>query len=73
MKNFDEIQRFLIKEQPSHLQYIPTRLQPIQAKPGNPSVDVARLAQILQGVAVLNETIAIQSPEHWQETVRELD
>lgn len=73
MKKFDEIQRFLIKEQPSHLQYIPARLQPIQAKPGTPSVDVARLGQILQGVAVLNETVAIQSPEHWQDTVREVD
>jgi L-fucose isomerase-like protein len=73
MKNFGEIQRFLIEKQPNHLQYRPTRLQPIQAKPGNPSVDVSRLGQILQGVACLNETIAIKSPEHWQATVRALD
>jgi L-fucose isomerase-like protein len=72
MKKYDEIQRFLIEKQPSHLQYSPARLQPIQAKPGNPSVDVAKLGQILQGVAVLNDTIAIQSPEHWQDSVRAL-
>lgn len=73
MKKYDEIQRFLIETQPSHLQYSPARLQPIQAKPGNPSVDVPRLGQTLEGVAVLNETIAIQSPEHWQNTVLRLD
>ena len=73
MKKYDEIQRFLIEKQPSHLQYSPARLQPIQAKPGNPSVDVAKLGQILQGVAILNDTIAIQSPEHWQEAVRTLN
>ncbi len=73
MKKFDETQRFLIEQQPSHLQYSPARLQPIQAKPGNPSVDVSKLGQILEGVAILNETIAVQSPEHWQDTVRALD
>ena len=73
MKKYDEIQRFLIEQQPSHLQYPLARLQPIQAKPGKPSVDVARLGEILQGVAVFNETIAIQSPKHWQDTVRALD
>jgi L-fucose isomerase-like protein len=73
MKKYDEIQRFLIEEQPSHLQYSQARLQPIQAKPGNPSVDVERLEKILQGVAVLNDMIAVQSPEHWQEVIRALD
>jgi hypothetical protein len=73
MKKFGEIQRFLVEQRPAHLQYAPARLQPIQAKPGNPSVDVARLGQTLQGVAVLNDTIAIQSPEHWRDTVRGLD
>ena len=73
MKKYDEIQRFLIEEQPSHLQYSQARLQPIQAKPGNPSVDVDRLGKILQGVAVLNDMIAVQSPEHWQDVVRALD
>ena len=73
MKKYDEIQRFLIEKQPSHLQITPTRLQPIQAKPGNPSVDVARLREIIHGVAVLNDTIAIESPEHWQDVVRTLD
>src|SRR5215217_495926 len=73
MKNYDEITRFLIEEQPSHLQYIPARLQPIQAKPGNPSVDVARLGKMLEGIAILNEVIEIESPEHWEDTIRALD
>jgi hypothetical protein len=73
MKKYHEIQRFLIEKQPSHLQYSPARLQPIQAKPGNPSVDVSRLKEQLQGIALLNDTIAIQSPEHWQNVVRALD
>src|SRR5215216_2903400 len=73
MKKYDEIQRFLIEKQPSHLQYSPARLQPIQAKPGTPSVDVAKLGQLLEGIAILNDTISIQSPEHWEATVRALD
>jgi L-fucose isomerase-like protein len=73
MKKYDEISRFLIEQQPDHLRYTPARLQPIQAKPGTPSVDVARLGEALEGVAVLNDTIAIQSPEHWQATIRALD
>ena len=73
MKKFDEIQRFLVEVRPVHLQYSPARLQPIQAKPGTPSVDVTRLGNILDGVALLNQTIAIESPEHWQNAVRALD
>jgi hypothetical protein len=73
MKKHDEISRFLIKEQPAHLQYSPTRLQPILAKAGKPNIDVNRLQEILKGVAVLNEMIPIDSPEHWQATVRALD
>jgi hypothetical protein len=73
MKNYDEIQRYLIDKQPRHLHYPPGRLQPVQAKPGTPSVDVPRLAQILQGVATLNEMIEIRSPEHWQSAIRGLD
>jgi L-fucose isomerase-like protein len=73
MKKYDEIPRFLLEKQPGHLQYAPARLQPMQAKPGSPSVDVARLKQILQGVAILNDMVAIRSPEHWQDTVHALD
>jgi L-fucose isomerase-like protein len=73
MRNFDQVQRFLVEKQPGHLHYPVARLQPIQAKPGKPSVDVARLEHTLQGIAVVNETIAIQSPEHWQTAVRSLD
>ncbi|HJR80032.1 MAG TPA: hypothetical protein VJ821_08165 [Anaerolineales bacterium] len=73
MKKFDEISRFLIDKQPRHLQYSPGRLQPIQAKLGKPSVDIIRLQELLKGTAILNDMIAIQSPEHWQAVVRGLD
>ena len=73
MKKYDEIQRFLIEDQPKHLKFPLARLQPIQAKPGDPSVDVGKLGQLLQGVAILNDTIAVQSPEHWESAVRGLD
>lgn len=70
MKKYDEIPRFLIENQPSHLQYPLAHLQPVQAKPGRPSVDVVRLQEILKDVAVLEEMIAIESPEHWQAVIR---
>jgi len=73
MKNYAEISRFLVDEQPSHLQYPIARLQPIQAKAGKPNIDVARLQKILDGVATVNEMIAVESPEHWQTTVLGLD
>ena len=73
MKKYDEISRFLIERQPSHLQYPLTRIQPIQARQGKPNIDVVKLQEILDGVATLNEMIAIQSPEHWQTTIRSLD
>jgi L-fucose isomerase-like protein len=73
MKNYDKVSRYLIESQPSHLQYTPARLQPIQAKPGKPSVDVDKLRQLVQDVAILSEIIAIESAEHWQASVRALD
>ncbi|MGB8981613.1 MAG: hypothetical protein WCC12_07030 [Anaerolineales bacterium] len=73
MTQFDQIPRFLIEKQPPHLKYPLARIQPIQAKPGRPSVDVARLQEVVKGVAVVNEMIAIQSSEHWQEVIRGLD
>ena len=73
MKNYDEIPRFLVENQPDHLHLPLARLQPIQAKPGKPSVDVVRLQELLKGVAIVNESIAIQSPEHWQAVISSLD
>jgi L-fucose isomerase-like protein len=73
MRKYDEIPRFLIDEQPSHLQYPVARLQPVQAKAGKPNIDVVRLQQMLKDVAILDEMIAIQSPEHWQGTISALD
>lgn len=73
MAKLDQIPRFLVEDRPAHLTYAPARLQPIQAKPGEPSVDVDRLRKTLEGIAAINQTIAIQSPTHWQEVVRGLD
>ena len=73
MKNFEKITRFLVERPAAHLNYPLARLQPVQAKPGKPSVDVDRLQEILKDVAIMNETIAIQSPEHWQTVIRGLD
>ena len=73
MSKFDQIPRFLIEKQAAHLSYPPARLQPVQAKPGKPSVDVDRLQEILKDVAIINESIAIQSPEHWQTVICGLD
>ena len=73
MKKFDEIPRFLIEKQPSHLQYPRTHLQPVQARPGTPSVDVTKLQEVVKDVALIKETIAIQSPEHWHSVICGLD
>ena len=48
------------------------RLQPIQAKPGTPSVDPNILAGHLDGVAEILPPIAVESPEHWGRLVRGL-
>lgn len=73
MRKYDEITRFLVGKQPAHLSYPLAHLQPVQAKPGKANVDVAKLRQMLEGIAIVNKMIAIQSPEHWQAVVRGFD
>lgn len=73
MTRFDQIPRFLVEKTAVHLTMPPACLQPIQARPGKPSVDVETLRERVKDVAVVNETIAVRSPEHWQEVVRGLD
>ena len=49
-----------------------TRLQPILAREGKPTVDVAELAHAVEGVAEIAEMIVVESPQHWAETVNGL-
>lgn len=65
--------RYLINAPRPFLQRPPARLQPVLARDGKPNVDIARLAQILEGTAVLNETIPVRSPEHWQSLIAAVD
>ena len=64
--------RHLVATPPSHLARPLARLQPIQAKPGTPSVDPSRLAADLAGVATVLPAIAVENPEHWETIVRSL-
>jgi L-fucose isomerase-like protein len=67
-----ETLRYLAQEPVSWLRRPLARLQPILAKAGKPNVDLARLAERLNGIAEVLPVIAVQSPEHWAATVRGL-
>lgn len=47
-------------------------LQPIQAKQGEPNIDLPALAGVIEGTGTLRPPIAIQSPSHWQQVVSSL-
>lgn len=64
--------RFLVGEPASWLCRPRARVQPILAKPGKPTVDVARLAERVRGLAEILPLIAVESPEHWSQVVRGL-
>ncbi len=72
MAPIPNIVRHLHKAPPPYLQRPRAQLHPILAKPGKPSVDLERLRQVLAPAARLEDTIAIQSPEHWNQVIREL-
>jgi hypothetical protein len=55
-----------------HLARPLARLQPIQASAGTPSVDLARVAADVAGVAEVLPPIVIADPAHWERTVRGL-
>lgn len=73
MTSFPNTTRYLIQPPPPHLRRPPTRLQPILARPGKPSVDLERLRNVLSGVAEIPEIISVQSPDHWSELITGLD
>ncbi len=45
------------------------RVQPILARPGTPTVDLARVAAAAQGIAEILPLVPIESPEHWTRVV----
>jgi len=65
--------RYLYGNPPDYLKRPPARLQPILAKQGKPNIDIDRLRRDLAGVAVIEETLVVQSPEHWQKMIATLD
>ncbi len=64
MTNFQSQARFLVHPPTPHVQHTPTRAVSILACPGKPSMNLKKLNQILDGVAVLDPMIAIQSPQY---------
>jgi len=72
VSELSDAKRYLISEPPPHLKRPPARLQPIQATEGTPTVDVARLAEAVANVAVVEPAIVVESPRHWAQAVHEL-
>ncbi|HEV58312.1 MAG TPA: hypothetical protein ENN87_12600 [Phycisphaerales bacterium] len=72
MSALSEVRRTLLGEPPSFAAVPKARLQPILAGPGTPTIDVEQLAQQLEDIAVVEPTIAVESPDHWARTVRGL-
>ncbi len=72
VRSIVDTQRYLRHTPAPHLTRPVVRLKPILAKPGTPSVDLAALAKQVAGVAVLDELVAVESPEHWGTVVRGL-
>lgn len=63
------MERFTRGNLPGHLQRPLATLQPFLARPGKPTVDIARLEQSVAGVARVLPMIEVRSPEHWTESV----
>ncbi len=73
MPEFENTLRYLAAEPLAHLQRPLTQAVPILARPGTPSVDLERLRHLLSGLARFDDLVAIQSPEHWQNVICNLD
>ncbi|MCF7848668.1 MAG: hypothetical protein K9M45_07460 [Kiritimatiellales bacterium] len=63
------VDRYLIAEPAAHLRRPLAKIQPVLAKQGTPNIDIEKLRATVGGVAVINEMIAIESPEHWAEVI----
>jgi L-fucose isomerase-like protein len=64
--------RFLIGTPEASLRRPLARIQPIQAKEGTPNIDTAELMKTVDGIGVVEPTIAVKSPEHWLKEVRQI-
>ena len=62
MSSLSETQRYLVQPPAPHLRRPPARLQPILARQGKPTVDVAELARTIEGVGELADMIVVESP-----------
>ncbi|MBN1817199.1 MAG: hypothetical protein JW828_07540 [Sedimentisphaerales bacterium] len=69
MSEREAVQRYLAAEPEPFLQVPRARLQPILAKPGKPTIDIAKLTDLLKPIAVVEPMIAVESPEHWSKVV----
>ena len=54
------------------LQLPKVRIQPILAREGKPTVDIAEVARMTGECAQFNELICIKNPEHWQQVISSL-
>lgn len=72
MTDLSNTERYLAAQPADYLTRPPARLQPILAKKGRPNIDIKKLAGLAEGCATLEEMIAVESPSHWEKTVRSL-
>ncbi len=72
MSELRDIKRYLAVEPKSHLQRPHAKLQPILAKKGTPNIEVGKLAEIISSCGQLEPMIAVESPQHWEQVVRNL-
>lgn len=73
MTSFSNTPRFLINSPLPFLKLPPARGVPILARPGKPSVNLEKLTGILSHCTSLDPLIAVQSPEHWEDLISNLD
>lgn len=64
--------RFLLETPPPYLTRPTVCLQPLLAKKGEPNIDLKALTKVIAGVGRLNDTIAIESYDHWTQVVGNL-
>jgi len=64
--------RFLIGTPEMSLRRPLARIQPVQAKEGTPNIDTDKLRNAVDGIGVVEPTIAVKSPEHWLKEVQQI-
>ncbi|MBD3376207.1 hypothetical protein GF406_14315 [candidate division KSB1 bacterium] len=68
-----ETQRVLLSQPLPELKRPLARLQPVLAKKGTPSINIDQVRKALHGIAILEPTLVVESPWHWQEAILSLD